>query len=151
MTRTQLSGSLLASVLALACAGSAVAEQTAVDETPAVAAGMRVFKDPVTGEFREPTADEVRALEQAAPRGPKAVGKSVTSAPINAQRTMMMTSSGAVGMDVPESAFNYLVVTRGADGKLHQACAQGEDAAVHAAHANMTQTTVAQETVYETQ
>lgn len=150
MTRTQLSGRLLASVLVLTCAAGALAEQAAVADTPAVAAGMRVFKDPVTGEFREPTADEVRALDQAALRSAKAMGKSATATPLKAPRTMMM-SSGAVGMDVPESAFNYVVVTRGADGKLHQACAQGEDAALHAAHSHPIQAVVNQETVYETQ
>lgn len=155
MTRTQFTGRLLASVLVLACAGAVAADQSG-NEVAAASAGMRVFKDPVTGQFREPTADEVKTLERAAAASKKTLSKNASALtgkalPGKPQRTMLMNRSGAVGMEVPESEYNYLVVTRGSDGKLHQACAQGEDAATHAAHLQLQSPTVAQETVYETQ
>ncbi|NQD35954.1 hypothetical protein HPT27_02895 [Permianibacter sp. IMCC34836] len=155
MTRTQFTGRLLASVLVLACAGAVAADQTG-DEAAAASAGMRVFKDPVTGQFREPTAAEVKTLERAASANKQTRSKSAATMvnkalPAKPQRTMMTSSGGAVGMEVPESEYSYVVVTRGTDGKLHQACAQGEDAATHAAHLQLQSPTVAQETVYETQ
>jgi len=149
MTRNQLNGRLLASVLALACAGFAYAGQPPETDS-AVDAGMRVFKDPVSGEFREPTAAEVKALNKVAVASKKALAKAAQkqgAKAVSKPLRSLQKSDGTIGMEVPESAYSYVVVTRAADGSLKQACAAGEDAALHAAHT----VTVAKETVYETQ
>lgn len=95
-----------------------------------LSAGMRVAKDPVTGELRAPTAEEAKALDNAIQRSGNARLSTLNAAPLR----MLQHSSGAVGIEVPESAHSYVVVTRTADGKLKQVCAEGEDAALHAAH-----------------
>lgn len=91
-------------------------------EAPAnVSAGQRVAKDPATGQLREPTPEELQALEAAQPK--KALKASqplkTLSAPAEA--------SGAVGVVLDESYENYAVATRGADGKVKFDCVQGKD------------------------
>ncbi len=110
------------------------ASTTAPATSPAdMAAGMRVVKDPLTGQLRAPTAEEARALEAAAAKSRSSRSALLDTVPV---RTVTL-ASGAVGVEVPESAYSYFAVTRAADGSLVAACAEGEDAAMHAAHQNL--------------
>ncbi len=128
----------LAAASLLVLSGASVGADPATNPAPQasaptdMAAGMRVVKDPVTGQLRAPTADEAQALEAAGK------SRSSRSAALDAAPARTFTlASGAVGVEVPESAYSYYVVTRAADGSLVAACSEGEDAAMHAAHQTM--------------
>jgi hypothetical protein len=80
-------------------------------------AGMRTFKDSVTGQLRGPTAEEMQAVAAEAP----------------AVRTRGMfqfaSRSGGIGATLDESFLQYSVVARQADGSLTEACVMGVDKA----------------------
>ncbi len=87
--------------------------------------GMTVVRDPESGQLRAPTPAELRELQ-----GPEMARR--TMAPSQrAQPTIR--PDGTRGVVLGERGMVYSVVTRGQDGKLHQQCVQGEDAAAHAA------------------
>jgi hypothetical protein len=87
--------------------------------------GMVVVRDAQTGQLRAPTAAEIRAL---APPGAAAM-----QAP--SQPALVIHPSGARQVHLGERGLVYSVVTRGADGKLHDQCVQGAAAADKAVHA----------------
>ena len=89
------------------------------------ASGVVVFKDPVTGQIRQPEAAEIRQLLQQAP-----VGK---AAPMQTEAVRHLSGPrGEVGMTLPESSMISVVVTKGADGKLATECVGGGQAAAAA-------------------
>jgi hypothetical protein len=88
--------------------------------------GMVVVRDPVTGEFRAPTAAEFQALRGAAGKGTSTQGLSVPRITQRADGTRQ----GYLG----PNATVYEVVTRDAQGQLHEECVSGQagvDAAVN--------------------
>jgi hypothetical protein len=90
--------------------------------------GMVVVRDAQTGQLRTPTATEIRALAPA-PRP----GSAAMQAP--SQPALVTHPSGARQVHLGERGLVYSVVTRGADGKLHDQCVQGAAAADKAVHA----------------
>lgn len=109
----------LAAVLALALAAPLVQAQTP-------AQGMRVTRDPETGQIRLPTPEENKALDeqiaadalQAAQRAPAPV----TPKPI-------VHPDGTVQQQLDPQSMMYSVMVRKADGSLSMECVTGEDAA----------------------
>jgi hypothetical protein len=88
--------------------------------------GMVVVRDAQSGQLRTPTAAEIRAL---APTP----GAAALQAP--SQPALEIHPSGARQVRLGERGLVYSVVTRGADGKLHDQCVQGAAAADQAVHA----------------
>jgi hypothetical protein len=88
--------------------------------------GMVVVKDPVTGQKRAPTPQELRELRAKAP----APAAALSSVPRENQ--VLSRRDGVRGVRLGEKNLVYDVVTRGEDGKLSSQCVHGEDAAQHA-------------------
>lgn len=90
-------------------------------------AGMRVFKDPITGELRAPTAAEAAALDAADAKAKAAANAGKRRAATAATAPQEFTlPNGMVGIDNDESTLSYSVVTRNADGTLDLHCVQGK-------------------------
>ena len=89
------------------------------------APGMVAFKDPVTGQIRQPDASEIGDLF---PTGP---------APSNLQvgtPEVRQMSNGGKAIRLDDSFMTSLVVTKTADGKLSMECVEGaQNAATHVA------------------
>lgn len=112
-----MSLAVLLSVLALTISPAAHAEGP----------GMRIVRDPVTGQLRAPTAEEFQAMEarelkEKAARA--AVAPSAPTAPVEVRR-----ADGSVKLMLDESQMTYAVVKRNADGSLAEYCVTGADAA----------------------
>jgi hypothetical protein len=88
--------------------------------------GMVVVKDPVTGQKRAATPQELRELRAKAP----APAAGLSSVP--RENKALSRRDGARGVRLGEKTLVYDVVTRGEDGKLSSQCVHGEDAAQHA-------------------
>ncbi len=76
----------------------------ATPTTPASAAGLIVVRDPVTGQLREPTAEEAQALQS----------QSIQSAP-----EPISAPDGMTGLQLGTEQMQYTVATRDASGALH--------------------------------
>jgi len=88
---------------------------------------MVVVRDAQTGQLRAPTAAESRAL------APPARSSAAMAAP--AQPALVTHPGGSRQVKLGERSLVYSVVTRDADGKLHDQCVQGAAAADKAVHA----------------
>ena len=79
---------------------------------------MVVVRDPLTGQLRAPTADELKELRAKAP----------ASAGLAAPRAAatMNRRDGSRGVRLGEKSMVYEVVTRGPDGKLTSECVHRE-------------------------
>jgi hypothetical protein len=88
--------------------------------------GMVVVKDPVTGQKRAATPQELRELRAKTP----APAAGLSSVP--RENKALSRRDGARGVRLGEKTLVYDVVTRGEDGKLSSQCVHGEDAAQHA-------------------
>jgi hypothetical protein len=89
--------------------------------------GMVVVRDAQTGQLRAPTAAEARALAPAP----------TASAAMRAAPPAMVTHpDGGRHVKLGERSLVYTIVTRGADGKLHDQCVQGAAAAEKAVHSS---------------
>jgi hypothetical protein len=117
----------------VALAGVALAI-AALTTGPAMAgddsAGMRVVRDPVTGQVRAPTHEEFKAMQDEE-KAAKAVSRSAVSAPADpaATASKVRRADGSLGMRVGESFLSFAVVTRKTDGSLAMDCVTGADAA----------------------
>ena len=89
---------------------------------PATAQDLSVVRDADTGRLRAPTPAELRALQAKAPPGIQPPARPAMTTGPDGRRQVRLGERGLV----------YSVVKRGADGKLDQHCAQGEDAATRA-------------------
>ena len=107
---------------------TAVAVLTAVAMSPAVYAaepspGLRVFKDPATGQLRAPTHEELaaerasRSLTRAAPSAGLITGKP------NPQAVFHL--DGTVEQELDDSSLMYSMATRAADGSVNLVCVTG--------------------------
>lgn len=105
----------LAAVLALTLAAPLAQAQTP-------APGMRVTRDPVTGEIRLPTPEENQALDDQAL-------KSAQRTPTTATPKPMVHPDGTVQQQLDPQSMMYSVMVRKADGSLSMECVTGEAAA----------------------
>ncbi len=112
--------------LALSATASAAGQDAQVGQT--------VFKDPVTGKMRNPTAAEAKQFNdlRAAQRATEAAARKASGAP--QAGVARMQSNGILVADLDESHMMYSVVRRDAQGKLQHECVTGE----HAAHTTTT-------------
>lgn len=108
--------------LAALCLPAAAREQA--PSAPAQAQGMVVVRDAQTGQLREPTPAEIRAL-QPAPSASR-------TAP--AQASIVTGPGGRRSVRLGERHLVYSVVQRDAEGKLGEQCVHGVHAAERAAH-----------------
>ena len=81
--------------------------------------GMVVVRDPLTGQLRAPTADELKELRA---KTPATAGLAAPRTPATITR-----GDGSRGVRLGEKGMVYDVVTRGPDGKLTHECVQGQD------------------------
>lgn len=124
MCETKLRAPGLAALLSFLTLVAAPAAQAAD------AVGMRIVRDPVTGQLRAPTAEEAKAMdEQAAKaRADKAAADPAGTA-ADSPPPMEFRQSNGVRYRVGDSFLSYSVVTRGADGKLDMQCVTGKEVA----------------------
>lgn len=108
--------------LAALCLPAAAQDNTAA--APAQGQGMVVVRDAQTGQLREPTPAEIRALQPA----PSA---SITAP---AQASIVTGPGGRRSVRLGERHMVYSVVKRDAEGKLGEQCVHGVHAAERAAH-----------------
>jgi hypothetical protein len=80
--------------------------------------GMVVVRDPLTGQLRAPTADELKELRA---RAPATAGLAAPRTPAPISRR-----DGSRGVRLGEKSMVYEVVTRGPDGKLTSECVHGD-------------------------
>ncbi len=92
-------------------------------------AGQTVFKDPVTGHMRNPTATEAKQLNdlRAAQRAADVAARKASGAP--QAGVMRLQSNGILTADLDESSMTYSVVRRNEHGGLEHDCVTGEHAA----------------------
>ena len=96
------------------------------------AAGMRVVRDPVTGQVRAPTHEEFKAMqdeEKAARAAARTAGSASAGATAAPAPSQVRRADGSVGMRVGESFLSFAVVTRKTDGSLDMDCVTGADTA----------------------
>lgn len=115
-------------------------QATAQKAVPRTAAGgMVAAKDPGTGQLRQATQEEIKALEmqsrsvQDASRRTQAgaVARPGVAARDEAAATIQGPGN-AIGMTVDESLHTYAVATRTADGKITMGCVTGPKEAAKA-------------------
>lgn len=94
-------------------------------------AGMTVFIDEETGQFRAPTAEEAAALSAE-------INKPLNSAAAPAARSdsyaMIRSTNDAIGVRLGASQMVYTMATVGADGKVTQNCFHGSEEATDYLH-----------------
>ena len=112
--------------LAAAAQEQAQAQQSGTQPPGTAQSGMIVVRDAQTGQLRAPTAAEARAL---APSPEKSAAMRATPPALVAR------PDGSKQVKLGERGLVYSVVTRGADGKLHEQCVQGAAAAEKAVKA----------------
>ena len=100
------------------CCTSATASSQATNQPNPATPGMIVAKDPVTGQLRAPSAEEMAALQpvRGAGRG------EAKEAPLRSERL----ANGAVVTTLNSSYEVYSVATKDADGKIQTACVPAE-------------------------
>lgn len=101
---------------------AAVLALTTLSATTAMAQGMRITRDPVTGALRAPTAEENQALDAAR----AAQASQTTPTPVPAP---IVHSDGAVEQQLTPESMVYSVMVRNADGSLSMQCVTGESTA----------------------
>lgn len=110
---------VLGAVSLLALAGMAMAGQAAQEGGPVQ--GVQAHVDPATGQLRQPSASEVKALADAV----RALfaARSVQAAQVTEH------PDGSISAALGPESLNVWVATIGADGALHQVCVEGAGAA----------------------
>jgi hypothetical protein len=95
-------------------------------------AGQTVFKDPTTGELRNPTAIEAQQLNalRAAQRAAEIAARKASGAP--QAGVARVQANGVIAAHVDEESVSYSVVRRNADGGVELDCVTGATAAVRA-------------------
>lgn len=100
----------------------------AVPVFAADAVGMRVVRDPATGQLRAPTAEEANAMDQAAAKARADATAAPQSNP-DTRAPVEIRSSNGVRYRVNDSFLSYSVVSRKPDGTLAMQCVTGKGAA----------------------
>lgn len=109
----------LAALLAAGAACSSVALAAEPDRQQ----GMVVVRDAQTGQLRNATPAEVKALRA------QQIQPGLAAAAAEAAGTVTIRQDGSMHKHLGERGMVYSVVTRGADGKLSSQCVNGEEAA----------------------
>ena len=109
----------IAAALALAALATPLAQAQAAD-------GLRIAKDPVTGELRAPTAEENKALDAL-----QAKRSGLSTARAAGTPTLHVHKPGAKfqGARMPDDLMSYSMVAVRADGSLEEVCVDGSHAA----------------------
>ena len=102
------------------------------DEGIVSIAGMTVFKDPETGQFRPPTSEEAAILAEAVGRLFGGSQEAAGSAASNRQESF---AEGTVGVKLDLSQLAFSVATVGADGAIEHDCARTAQDALDHLHA----------------
>lgn len=124
MYPTNLKKTGLAAILAVLVLAAAPAAQGAD------VAGMRIVRDPVTGQLRAPTAEEFKAIEAQEAKARAALEASQPSAAQPpAAPVEIRANNGAIGLRLGDSFMTYSVMKRNADGSMTLHCVTGPDAA----------------------
>ena len=92
-------------------------------------AGQTVFKDPVTGQFRNPTAAEAKKLNdlRSADRAADKAARKAAGGP--ATGVVRLQQNGIIAAHVDEESYMHSVMTRNADGTVENNCVHGKTAA----------------------
>jgi len=95
----------------------------------ATEAGLRVVRDPASGQLRAPTAAESAALETAASQNRASSGTrgriGLLTGRVNPQP--VVHADGTVQQELDESTMSYSVARRNADGTMSIVCLPGKD------------------------
>jgi hypothetical protein len=124
MYETKLRATSLAAVLSVLVLAAAPAAQAADG------VGLRIVRDPVSGQLRAPTPEEAQAMDaqEAKARAAKAAAAAGTAKEAPAPMEFRQ-ANGSVRYRVGDAFLSYSVVTRKADGSLDMQCVAGKDAA----------------------
>lgn len=106
-------------IVALLCGSSAMAQE----------AGMKVVKDPQTGELRAPTADEFKKMQAQENAARSAKKKNLGILTHTEEPKLVRHRRGGLKMELTEDSMVYSVLTRNADGSLAMQCVTGADTA----------------------
>lgn len=91
-------------------------------------AGMRVARDPETGQLRAPTAEEAQALSAPA-AGTSRTAKTTAPRGLITGRVNpppVVYPDGTIEQELDDSTVMYSVARRGADGKIEMYCVPGK-------------------------
>ena len=96
------------------------------------APGVQIVKDPVSGELRAPTQDELKAIaaQQGNAMAATPARRGMFSGTANPQQ--VRRANGAVSLELDESTMMYSVARRNPDGSITMECVTGADAAADA-------------------
>lgn len=123
-------------LLGLALSGAIAATGAAAQGAPAdeAMAGLKVVRDPVTGQLRTPELDEAGPAAAANARSAVSGAQQRRAQALQRFReaTAVAGVKGAKGLRLDASHMNFSVVHRNADGSLTQDCVVGEQAAATA-------------------
>lgn len=109
----------IAAALALAALATPLAQAQAAD-------GLRIAKDPVTGELRAPTAEENKALDAVqAKRSSLSVARTAATPKLHVHKP----GSKFQGARMSDELMSYSMVVVRADGTLEEVCVDGSHAA----------------------
>lgn len=111
----------LVAIVAITLAGGALAQD-----------GQTVFKDPVTGKMRNPTAAEAKELSdlRAADRAAAKAQRKAAGAPM--ANVARLQNNGIVAAFVDEESISYSVMTKDSSGELVLQCVTGASSAANA-------------------
>jgi hypothetical protein len=96
--------------------------------------GMRIVRDPVTGQLRAPTADEAKAMDEAEAKARAERAAANPAGTADTRAPAEVRTSNGVRYRVNDSFLSYSVITRKADGSLAMQCVTGKDAAEKLVH-----------------
>lgn len=113
---------LLAAAVSLAAFAQEKKQPPAKPQPAPPASGVRVFKDPVTGEIRQPTAAERRQMQDQNQNSVATGGGAPTR--------IVRKADGSVTAILGTEHMVYSVVKKNPDGTLDQQCVTGEKNAV---------------------
>lgn len=142
LTRIFIPGAIALMSLGAVQAETAPVDSNAIDSHLAAAgsqsnnagsaplAGMTVFIDEETGEFRAPTAEEAAALSAAMQKLLAPASRSVAAQTASPRKF----ANGTVGVRLGLSQMAFSTATVGADGKITQSCAHGPEQAMEHLH-----------------
>ncbi len=90
--------------------------------------GMRVARDPETGQLRAPTSEELKALSGTTAEGARAaLPRGLITGRVRPPQ--IVHPDGTIEQELDDSTLMYSVARRGADGKIEMYCVPGKAAA----------------------
>jgi len=113
----------------LAAVMSAIVLSLSTSAHAADGVGMRIVRDPVTGQLRAPTADEAKAMDEAEAKARADRAAANPAGTADSRAPVEVRTSNGVRYRVNDSFLSYSVITRKADGSLAMQCVTGKEAA----------------------